>query len=156
MAGFVELATVTKNPEALWVATNVYGFLLAAFSLVEECVAPTDPNGYNFSRSPILYFFAGIELDPHITETFDIKLFHNGYPGIFPWTLIDISYRTSILPALLYLQSCPGLRHVSLHIRGKFLVQRRWYLQIINMSHDQHEPYLNWGFMAALPNVHTI
>jgi 7-dehydrocholesterol reductase len=30
----------------------------------------------------------GLELNPRIGDSFDLKLFHNGRPGIVAWTLM--------------------------------------------------------------------
>lgn len=33
-------------------------------------------------------FYMGIELNPRLGETFDLKLFTNGRPGMLSWTLM--------------------------------------------------------------------
>lgn len=103
--GWLDPAWIAKNWAGLFVAANVYGYLLAVFVFVKGRYAPTNVEDRKFSGessfprrsdasahaclgSWAYDFWMGLELNPRIGSHFDVKLFHNGRPGIVAWTLM--------------------------------------------------------------------
>lgn len=104
--GWLDPACIAKNWAGLFVAANVYGYLLAVIVYVKGLCAPTNVEDRKFSGEsffPLLRsgtvadaclgswaydFWMGLELNPRIGSHFDIKLFHNGRPGIVAWSLM--------------------------------------------------------------------
>ena len=103
--GTLGLAILANNWEGLLVAVNVYGVLISLFCQIKAHVAPSHPGDRKFSGnksqvtfieakdssetgSLIFDFFVGIELNPRLGQLWDLKLFHNGRPGIIAWTLM--------------------------------------------------------------------
>lgn len=73
-------------------AAWVYGYLISTFAYIKGAYFPSFPNDRKFSGSVIYDYMMGIELNPRIGKLFDLKLFHNGRPGIIAWTLINLSF----------------------------------------------------------------
>lgn len=44
-------------------------------------------------------FYMGIELNPRLGNHWDLKLFHNGRPGIIAWILMSVIISYRIFPA---------------------------------------------------------
>ena len=137
--GYLDLAIIAKHFEGLFFAFNVYGFLLSIFAFAKAHLAPSYPGDCKFSGSLIFDFFVGIELNPRLGEHFDLKLFHNGRPGIVAWTLIDISYT-----ALQY-QKFGRVTNSMLLVDLfhfiyvlDFFFNEDWYLRTIDMTHDHY------------------
>ena len=152
----IDLAVIANHFEAYLYAMNFYGFLLSLLCLIKGYIAPTHPEDCKYSGSTIFDFFVGIELNPRLGN-FDLKLFHNGRPGIIAWTLIDLSYTAMQYQKLGRVTNSMLLVDLFHFIYViDFFVNEDWYLRTIDMSHDHYGFYLAWGSMAALPPVYSI
>lgn len=123
----------------------------------EQILTPILFTDCRYSGSLIVDYFIGIELNPRLGELFDLKLFHNGRPGIIAWTLIDISYAAAQHRNLGYV--CNSMWIVMLfHLIYvvDFFVNEDWYLRTIDMCHDHFGFMLGYGCMAAVPSIYTI
>lgn len=155
--GFLDLTFIADHWEALLVATNVYGIVLPIFLLIKGYVAPSYPNDCKYSGSLIADYFIGVELNPRLGKSFDLKLFHNGRPGIIAWTLIDISYAAAQHRDLGYISNSMGIAMLLHFIYVlDFFVNEDWYLRTIDITHDHFGYCLGWGSTAAVPSIYTI
>ncbi|CAF9918953.1 MAG: hypothetical protein HETSPECPRED_003894 [Heterodermia speciosa] len=155
--GYLDLTIIADNWEGLLVASNVYGFVLPALCLVKGYVAPSYVGDCKYSGSLVADYFIGVELNPRLGELFDLKLFHNGRPGIIAWTLIDASYAAIQFRDHGYISNSMWIVLI-LHYTYvlDFFVNEDWYLRTIDMCHDHFGYYLGLGCMAAVPNIYTI
>ncbi|MCJ1280594.1 hypothetical protein MMC21_008423 [Puttea exsequens] len=155
--GIIDLAVIANHWEGLLVVANAYGALLSVFCLIKAHLSPSHPGDRKFSGSLIFDFFVGIELNPRIGQMWDLKLFHNGRPGIIAWTLIDLSYTVSqyhhhgsISNSMLIVD----LFHLIYVV--DFFLNEDWYLRTIDMAHDHFGFYLAWGSVVVLPATYTV
>lgn len=155
--GYLDLAVIADHWEGLLVASNIYGIIMPALCLVKGHIAPSHIGDCKYSGSLIADYFIGIELNPRIGQLFDLKLFHNGRPGIVAWTLIDVSYAALQRRNFGYISNSMWIV-LLLHFIYvlDFFVNEDWYLRTIDISHDHFGFYLGWGCMAAVPSIYTI
>ena len=155
--GYLDLAVIADHWEGLLVASNVYGIIMPALCLVKGYIAPSHIGDCKYSGSLIADYFIGIELNPRLGQLFDLKLFHNGRPGIVAWTLIDVSYAALQRRNFGYISNSMWIV-LLLHFIYvlDFFVNEDWYLRTIDISHDHFGFYLGWGCMAAVPSIYTI
>jgi 7-dehydrocholesterol reductase len=89
--GLFEPTIIYDNWGALLVFANIYGYSLTAFSFLKAHFFPTHAEDRKFSGNLVYDIYMGIEFNPRIGPL-DMKLFHNGRPGICAWTLINLSF----------------------------------------------------------------
>ena len=155
--GYLDLTIIADHWEGLLVAMNIYGILLATLCLIKGHVTPSYPGDSRYSGSLIADYFIGIELNPRLGKLFDLKLFHNGRPGIIAWTLIDISYAAAQYRDLGHISNSMWVV-ILLHLIYvvDFFVNEDWYLRTIDMCHDHFGFMLGYGCMAAVPSIYAI
>ena len=157
LLGYLDLAIIADHWEGLLVAMNVYGILLPILCLVKGYIAPSYLGDCKYSGSLIADYFIGVELNPRLGESFDLKLFHNGRPGILAWTLIDISYAAAQYRDLGHISNSMWIVMLLHFIYVlDFFVNEDWYLRTIDVCHDHFGFYLGYGCMAAVPSIYTI
>lgn len=157
ISGYLDLSILANHWQGLLVASNAYGFLLSAFCLIKGYIAPSYPGDSKFSGSLIFDFFVGIELNPRFGELWDLKLFHNGRPGIIAWTLIDISYAAAQYQKLGHVTNSMWLVCLFDFIYVvDFFVNEDWYLRTFDITHDHYGFMLGWGSVALVPTLYTI
>lgn len=103
--GIIDPAVIAKSWAGLFVAANMYGFLMGIFAQAKAYWVPTFPEDCKTTGSWIFDFWGGVsveahnvlkssanplqvELNPRFGKSFDLKFFHNGRPGIVAWTLM--------------------------------------------------------------------
>jgi len=87
--GVVDPTIIARKWGTLIAIFNIYGILLAAVFYIKAHLYPTHEGGRRFSGSAFYDFYMGIELNPRIFHKhWDVKLFHNGRPGIIGWALM--------------------------------------------------------------------
>ncbi|KAH6887022.1 ergosterol biosynthesis ERG4/ERG24 family-domain-containing protein [Thelonectria olida] len=157
LVGILDPAFIPRNWSSLIGAMNLAGILISALAFVKAHVMPTHPEDRKFSASWLYDFYMGIELNPRLGESFDLKLFSNGRPGMIAWTLIDISnmayqYQTQqyVEPSLILITILQTLYVVD------FFINESWYLRTIDIAHDHYGFYLAWGCFCFLPTTYTI
>ena len=157
LLGYLDLTIIADHWEGLLVAMNIYGILLPALCLIKGYIAPSYPGDSRYSGSLIADYFIGIELNPRLGKLFDLKLFHNGRPGIIAWTLIDISYAAAQYRDLGHIGNSMCIV-ILLHFIYvvDFFVNEDWYLRTIDICHDHFGFMLGYGCMAAVPSIYTI
>ncbi|KAF4968707.1 hypothetical protein FZEAL_10348 [Fusarium zealandicum] len=155
--GVLDPGFIPRNWSSLIGAMNLAGFVITAFVFVKAYVIPTHPEDRKFSGSSLYDFYMGIELNPRLGDSFDLKLFSNGRPGMIAWTLIDISnmaYQYQIQqyvePSLMLITILQTVYVVD------FFVNESWYLRTIDIAHDHYGFYLAWGCFCFLPTTYTI
>jgi 7-dehydrocholesterol reductase len=90
--GLFDLTIIARKWGTLVATLNLYGILLAAVFFVKAHLFPSHKGDRRFSGSALYDFYMGIELNPRIFHRhWDIKLFHNGRPGIIGWALMLVS-----------------------------------------------------------------
>ncbi|OAX85062.1 hypothetical protein ACJ72_00563 [Emergomyces africanus] len=107
--------------------------------------------------SPLYDIYMGIELNPRLGQSWDIKLFHNGRPGIIGWILIDISFTALQFCRYGYITNSIIIADI-LHLTYivDFFFNEHWYLKTMDMAHDHVGFYLAWGSAAWLPTIYTL
>ncbi|KAI9163666.1 Cytochrome P450 monooxygenase FSL4 [Paramyrothecium foliicola] len=80
--GLLDPGFIPRNWSSLIAAMNLAGLLISALAFIKAYVMPTHPDDRRFSGSSIYDFYMGIELNPQLGDSFDLKLFSNGRPGI--------------------------------------------------------------------------
>lgn len=148
---------IADNWGPLLIATNVYGYLLAAFSYIKAHLFPSHPEDRKFSGSRIYDFYMGIEFNPRLGKLWDFKLFHNGRPGIIGWTLINFSFAAAQFQKFGYVTNSMVLVNVlqALYVLD-FFVHEDWYLRTIDIAHDHFGFMLSWGDSVWLPFMYTL
>ncbi|KAJ5368172.1 7-dehydrosterol-delta 7-reductase [Penicillium cataractarum] len=137
---------------------NIYGILLAAVFYIKAHLYPTHEGDRRFSSSPFYDFYMGVELNPRIfNQHWDVKLFHNGRPGIIGWALIDLSFMALQYRNYGFVTNSMIITLV-LHMLyiGDFFHHEEWYLRTIDIAHDHFGFYLAWGSAAFLPTMYTL
>jgi 7-dehydrocholesterol reductase len=86
--GWLDPAFIPRNWSCLVAGMNLAGFVVSAAAFVKAHVMPSHPGDRKFSGSVIYDFYMGIELNPRLGDSFDLKLFSNGRPGMIAWTLM--------------------------------------------------------------------
>lgn len=89
----VDPAIIAKRWGALIATLNVYGIFLTAVFYVKAHLYPTHEGDRRFSNSIFYDLYMGIELNPRLFGRYwDVKLFHNGRPGIIGWALMSVHF----------------------------------------------------------------
>jgi 7-dehydrocholesterol reductase len=104
ITGNVDPAIIARNWAPLLVSANMYGFLLSGFAYIKAHVSASHVGDRKFSGKATSHYYLtqadkligsvmydlymGIELNPRLGKSFDLKLFHNGRPSIIAWTLM--------------------------------------------------------------------
>ncbi|KAI6354086.1 hypothetical protein MCOR25_008755 [Pyricularia grisea] len=155
--GLVDAAIVPKLWTGLMYVANMAGVLLSVFVFFKAYISPSYDRDRKFSGSMVYDFQMGIEHNPRIGDTFDLKLFTIGRVGMMSWTIIDISNAA-------YQYQKYG--SVSLSIIGvsllhavyvvDFFYYEDWYLRTIDIAHDHFGFYLAWGATAWMPALYTL
>ena len=96
--GWLDPAFIPRNWSCLVAGMNLAGFVVSAAAFVKAHVMPSHPGDRKFSGSIIYDFYMGIELNPRLGDSFDLKLFSNGRPGMIAWTFMYVSSSTSCSP----------------------------------------------------------
>ncbi|KAH7177058.1 ergosterol biosynthesis ERG4/ERG24 family-domain-containing protein [Dactylonectria macrodidyma] len=155
--GILDPGFIPRNWSSLIGAMNLAGISISALAFIKAHFTPTHAEDRKFSASWIYDFYMGIELNPRLGDSFDLKLFSNGRPGMVAWTLIDISnmayqYQTQqhVEPSLILITILQTLYVVD------FFVNESWYLRTIDIAHDHYGFYLAWGCFCFLPTTYTI
>ena len=153
----VKATVIADHWEGIVVAINVYGIVLSFLCLVKGYLAPSYAGDCKYSGSFIADYFIGVELNPRFGENFDIKLFHNGRPGIVAWTLIDLSFAAAQYRDFGYISNSMMIAVLlhTIYVLDLF-VNEDWYLRTLDICHDHYGFYLGWGSMAALPTIYTM
>jgi 7-dehydrocholesterol reductase len=157
LLGLIQFSVIADNWEGLLVAANLYGFALAVFVFVKAHIQPTHRGDIKFSGSQIYDFFMGIEINPRIGAFFDLKLFHNGRPGIVAWTMINASFAAAQYNRFGLVTDSMILVNIlhTLYVLD-FFVHEDWYLKTIDISHEHFGFNLSWGDSVWLPFMYTL
>ncbi|EEQ27259.1 7-dehydrosterol-delta 7-reductase [Microsporum canis CBS 113480] len=86
--GLFDLTFVAQNWGGFVCLFNIYGLLLALVFYIKAHVSPTHPEDRKFSGSVFYDFYMGIEFNPRLGADWDMKLFHNGRPGMIGWLIV--------------------------------------------------------------------
>ncbi|EEH46411.2 uncharacterized protein PADG_02509 [Paracoccidioides brasiliensis Pb18] len=152
---------VADNWGSLLTTFNIYGLFLTLAFYLKAHLWPSHPEDRKFSGSPLYDLYMGIELNPRLGQSWDMKLFHNGRPGIIGWILIDISFTALQFCRHGYITNSILIADV-LHLTYivDFFFNEDWfsfrYLKTIDMAHDHVGFYLAWGSAAWLPTIYTL
>lgn len=149
-------AVIAQNFGSIFIAANIYGYLLSIFVYFKAIYKPSHSNDCKYSGSRIYDFYMGIEFNPRI-NSFDFKLFHNGRPGIIGWSLISASFGFlqyinfgSVSNSMVLVNILHNLYIVD------FFYHEDWYLRTIDICHDHFGFYLAWGDSVWLPFLYTL
>lgn len=176
---FIDPALIATHWPGLLVAANVYGLLLCTFAYLKGHLFPTYPSDRKFSGSWVFDFFAGVELNPRIGKTWDLKFFHNGRPGIVGWTLINASWAAwqwqrqgRVTGEMVVVQVLQAVYVVDFfwnedwYAPSTFLLTSPWcnfsltlllrYCRTLDISHDHFGFMLAWGDTTWLPTFYTL
>ncbi|ODQ53783.1 hypothetical protein SAICODRAFT_65383 [Saitoella complicata NRRL Y-17804] len=155
--GIISAGIIAHHWQGLFVAANVYGYLLTIFAYVKARYWPSHPEDRKWSGSIWYDLMMGVEFNPRIGKLWDFKLFHNGRPGIIAWTLIDISFAGAQYEKLGYVTNSMWL---VIFLHGLYVVDffynEDWYLRTIDIAHDHFGYYLAWGDTVWLPFMYTL
>lgn len=155
--GWFSPTIIYDNWGGLFIAANVYGYFLTAFSYIKALYFPTHPEDRKFSGSAIFDIFMGVEFNPRLGEMFDFKLFHNGRPGIVAWTLINLSFAAAQYAQYGHVTNSMILVNwFHLCYVLDFFYNEDWYLRTIDIAHDHFGFYLAWGDSVWLPFMYTL
>lgn len=151
------LSIIADHWAGLLVAANVYGFLLTAAAFVKAHLSPTHADDRKFSGSWLYDLFMGIEFNPRLGGLFDLKLFHNGRPGIVAWTMINVSFAAAqynrfgaVTDSMVLVNVLQALYVVD------FFLHEDWYLKTMDIAHEHFGFYLSWGDSVWLPFMYTL
>ena len=157
ISGVLDPAIIAKNWPSLLISANILGLLLSLFSYLKAHLFPTHASDLKFSGSRFYDLYMGIEFNPRLTSTFDLKLFTNSRPGIVAWTLIDLSFcalqyqiHGYISNSIIIVSSLHTLYVID------FFWNEDWYLRTIDIAHDHFGFYLAWGSLVWLPSMYTL
>ncbi|KAL2369754.1 7-dehydrosterol-delta 7-reductase [Blastomyces gilchristii SLH14081] len=148
---------VAANWGAFLAIFNIYGLFLTLAFYIKAHISPSHPEDRKFSGSPLYDIYMGIELNPRLGQSWDMKLFHNGRPGIIGWILIDMSFTALQFCRHGYITNSILIADI-LHLTYimDFFFNEDWYLKTIDMAHDHVGFYLAWGSAAWLPTIYTL
>ncbi|KAG5290875.1 7-dehydrosterol-delta 7-reductase [Histoplasma capsulatum G186AR] len=155
--GILASSFVATNWGAFLATFNIYGLFLTLAFYLKAHISPSHPEDRKFSGSPIYDLYMGIELNPRLGQSWDMKLFHNGRPGIIGWILIDMSFTALQFLRHGYITSSIIIADI-LHLVYiiDFFFNEHWYLKTLDMAHDHVGFYLAWGSAAWLPTIYTL
>jgi 7-dehydrocholesterol reductase len=156
--GLFPASIIATHWGPLFIAQNVYAYILATFVYIKALYFPSHPNDRKFSGSIVYDFIMGVELNPRLFgDLFDFKLFHNGRPGIVAWTLINASFAAAQVESKGYVSKemlALNLFHVLYVV--DFFWNENWYLRTIDIAHDHFGFQLAWGDSVWLPYMYTL
>ncbi|DAA78512.1 TPA_exp: hypothetical protein A8136_4488 [Trichophyton benhamiae CBS 112371] len=152
--GLFDLAFVAQNWGSFVCLFNIYGLLLALVFYIKAHVSPTHPEDRKFSGSIFYDFYMGIEFNPRLGADWDMKLFHNGRPGMIgcdmcfaAWQYKQHGYITNSMIITSFLHAVYVI---------DFFCNEGWYLKTLDMCHDHFGFYFSWGIAAWLPVMYTL
>ncbi|OJJ88738.1 uncharacterized protein ASPGLDRAFT_737347 [Aspergillus glaucus CBS 516.65] len=155
--GLLDPGFVIRNWSGIFIAMNLFGYLVAIFAYGKAYLRPSHPEDRRFSGSALQDLYAGIELNPRFGKTFDFKFFTNGRMGMISWTLIDISSiayqhqaHHTVSPSLILVTILQSIYAID------FFINESWYLRTIDITHDHYGFYLIWGCFCFLPANYTL
>ena len=153
----IRASVIADNWGALFVVTNLAGFLFTILVYIKAHVWPTHVEDRCFSGSLPYDLFMGIEHNPRIGEMFDFKLFFNGRPGICAWTLINLSFAAKQYETFGFVSNSMILLNIlhAIYVLD-FFYNEDWYLRTMDIAHDHFGFYLAWGDLVWLPFMYTI
>ena len=155
--GILDPAIIAKHWPTLLISANILGFMLSLFAYVKAHLFPTHTSDLKFSGSRFYDLYMGIEFNPRLSSTWDIKLFTNSRPGIVAWTLIDLSFcawQYEVHGSISNSIVIATILHVIYVI--DFFWNEDWYLRTIDIAHDHFGFYLAWGSLVWLPSMYTL
>jgi 7-dehydrocholesterol reductase len=89
--GVVDPSIIATHWGALLATLNVYGIIITGIFYIKAHLYPTHKRDRRFSGSFFYDLYMGIELNPRLFGRYwDVKLFHNGRPGIIGWALMSV------------------------------------------------------------------
>ena len=141
----------------LLVITNIYGYLFPVFLYIKALYFPSYPSDCRFTGSRVYDFVHGVEINPRIGEWFDLKLFHNGRPGIVAWTMINISFAAYEYNLKGYVsKEMIGLNILHAFYVVDFFYWESWYLRTLDITLERLGVMLLWGDAVWLPFMYTL
>ncbi|KAJ5851972.1 uncharacterized protein N7529_011357 [Penicillium soppii] len=156
--GVVDPSIIATHWGALLATLNVYGIIITGIFYIKAHLYPTHKRDRRFSGSFFYDLYMGIELNPRLFGRYwDVKLFHNGRPGIIGWALIDLSFiaqqyqKHAIVTNSIIITFILHLLYIA-----DFFHHEDWYLRTIDIAHDHFGFYLAWGSSAFLPSMYTL
>ncbi|KAM5498240.1 putative 7-dehydrocholesterol reductase [Microsporum canis] len=155
--GLFDLTFVAQNWGGFVCLFNIYGLLLALVFYIKAHVSPTHPEDRKFSGSVFYDFYMGIEFNPRLGADWDMKLFHNGRPGMIGWLIVDMCFAAWQYKQYGYITNSmiiTSLLHAIYVI--DFFCNEGWYLKTLDMCHDHFGFYFSWGIAAWLPVMYTL
>ncbi|CAK9290272.1 unnamed protein product [Gordionus sp. m RMFG-2023] len=151
------LTFISDHWGGLLVGSNILAYSISLLVFLKAHVNPSHPEDRKFSESTPYDFYMGIELNPRIGKTFDLKLFHNGRPGIVAWTMINVSFAAyqhrkfgSVSDSMIIVTLLQGIYALDLFFNED------WYLRTLDIAHDHFGFYLAWGDLVWLPFMYTV
>ncbi|KAK4613233.1 7-dehydrocholesterol reductase [Fulvia fulva] len=152
-----KMSVVADHWDGLVVAMDAYGIFVSAASLLKGHFAPSFVGDRKLSSSIPFDFFSGVELNPRLGKSFDIKFFHNGRAGIVGWTLINASFAAFQYNVHGYVSNSMLVGNVLQAIYVvDFFINEDWYLRTVDIAHDHFGFYLAYGTTSFLPQLYTI
>jgi len=104
-----------------------------------------------------MIFFLGVELNPRLGSSFDLKLFFNGRPGIVAWSLINLSFLFKQYELHGFVSNGMLLTNIlQLIYIVDFFIHEEWYLGTVDIIHDRFGFMLCWGDCVWLPFTYTL
>lgn len=138
-------------------AAFIYAYSISLYGYIKGKFYPSFKDDCKFSGSVVYDYMMGIELNPRIGKFFDMKLFHNGRPGIVAWTLINLSFAAAQYKEIGYVANSMILVNLFHFVYVfDFFLNEGWYLRTIDITHDHFGWYYGLGDCVYLPIMYTL